>query len=55
MEFIRRMLPKDNSIARAYNLALVDFGTLICDKSEYNCETCFASNYCFYHEKGVNT
>jgi len=53
LEFVSRMLPKDGSIARTYNLALVDFGALVCTKRDPECERCFASGYCDYYRTEV--
>ncbi|AGB17586.1 A/G-specific DNA glycosylase [Halovivax ruber XH-70] len=42
--FTERLVPDE---ARAYNLALLDFGALIC-QTEPLCEQCFANEYCIY-------
>ena len=54
MEFTKRMLPDDGSTAQRYNLALVDFGALVCEKLEPICEVCFAPEYCSYYEEEVD-
>lgn len=41
------LLPADR--ARTYNLALIDFASLVCTAQSPNCEMCFANNYCPYH------
>jgi A/G-specific adenine glycosylase len=53
LEFVSRMLPDDGATARTYNLALVDFGALVCTKRGPECETCFASDYCDYYRTEV--
>lgn len=50
VEFATEMLPDDPSRARTYNLALLDFGALTCQKREPRCETCPASSYCTYYQ-----
>lgn len=47
-EFATQMLPESGTDARAYNLALLDFGAAVCQKREPQCEECFASGYCTY-------
>ena len=47
-EFAGEMLPEDGQTARVYNLALIDFGTLVCTKLDPHCTECFASDYCEY-------
>lgn len=49
MEFASTMLPDDGKTARRYNLALLDFGSLVCTKRSPNCSECFASDYCQYY------
>jgi A/G-specific adenine glycosylase len=46
-EFASRMLPSDD--ARAYNLALLDFGAAVCGPDP-NCNVCFATAYCEYYQ-----
>lgn len=49
-----QMLPQDH--AARYNMALLDFGALICTDSTPECRTCFANAYCGYsQEEGGNT
>jgi A/G-specific adenine glycosylase len=45
-EFASQLLPPDD--ARAYNLALLDFGASVC-APDPNCSICFASTYCEYY------
>jgi A/G-specific adenine glycosylase len=54
MEFAAKMLPDDGTVARSYNLALVDFGALVCEKRQPQCEICFAADYCDYYETEVS-
>lgn len=49
LEFVSRILPNDGTAARTYNLALLDFGALVCTKRDPECESCFASEYCDYY------
>lgn len=49
-EFAAQLVPDDGEEARRYNLALLDFGALVCQKREPTCETCFASEYCRYYD-----
>lgn len=46
--FAEEILPDDGSVAREYNLALLDFGSLVCTKRSPSCEDCFARDYCVY-------
>jgi A/G-specific adenine glycosylase len=46
-DFAHRLLPETR--ARSYNMALLDFGALVCTPRSPNCENCFASNYCTYY------
>lgn len=48
-ELAVQLVPDDGDRARRYNLALLDFGALVCQKREPKCETCFASDYCRYY------
>lgn len=50
-EFATAMLPSDGKTARTYNLALLDFGALICTSGDPQCKICFASEYCDYYER----
>lgn len=45
LQFATRLVPKDD--ARAYNLALLDFGASVCQPDPL-CQRCFASGYCKY-------
>ena len=49
MTFTQRLVPDE---ARAYNLALLDFGALVC-QDEPLCEQCFANEYCVYFQDSV--
>jgi len=46
-DFARRLLPEER--ARSYNLALLDFGALVCTPRLPDCKQCFASDYCTYY------
>jgi A/G-specific adenine glycosylase len=48
--FAAEMLPNEGSIARTYNLALLDFGAIVCRKREPRCSECFANEYCDYYQ-----
>jgi A/G-specific adenine glycosylase len=50
-EFAGEMLPEDYEAARRYNLALLDFGALVCKPRTPDCETCFATDYCEYYAR----
>lgn len=47
LTFTQRLVPDK---ARAYNLALLDFGALVC-QTEPLCEQCFANEYCIYFQE----
>lgn len=49
-DFATEMLPDDPIQARTYNLALLDFGALTCQKRTPLCETCPANSYCVYYQ-----
>lgn len=49
-DFAARMLPGEGHEAREYNLALLDFGALVCQKRDPLCSECFAAEYCHYHQ-----
>jgi len=49
-EFALERLPEDGSRARTYNMALLDFGALVCTKQEPRCAACFAQEYCSYYQ-----
>lgn len=49
LAFTQRLVPDD---ARAYNLALLDFGALVC-QTEPLCEQCFANEYCVYFREST--
>lgn len=55
IEFVSKMLPQDGTVARTYNLALVDFGALVCTKRGPQCERCFARDYCTYYGQEVDS
>lgn len=48
LRFAERLVPDDD--ARTYNLALLDFGALVC-QTDPRCSACFASDYCDYYQK----
>lgn len=47
--FAEEMLPAGGSRARTFNLALIDFGAMLCTKRDPECERCFAKEYCRYY------
>lgn len=49
-DFALDLLPNDGARARTYNLALLDFGVLVCTKREPRCPECFAQEYCSYYQ-----
>ena len=49
LTFTQRLVPDE---ARVYNLALLDFGALIC-QPEPLCEQCFANEYCVYFQEST--
>ena len=53
-EFAVEMLPSDKEVARKYNLALLDLGTLVCEKRDPQCRDCFAREYCSYYRSEVD-
>ncbi|WP_241768029.1 hypothetical protein [Haloferax sp. ATB1] len=50
LTFTKRLVPDE---ARAYNLALLDFGALVCQTAPL-CEQCFANEYCVYFQELVS-
>ncbi len=48
-EFAREILPESGVDARRYNIALLDFGALVCEKLDPQCSVCFATDYCEYY------
>lgn len=44
------LVPDDPSLARAFNLALLDLGALICTSENPDCENCPLSSTCAYAE-----
>lgn len=48
-EFARELLPETSEEVRTYNLALLDFGALVCRKRDPACDACFANEYCRYY------
>lgn len=50
-EFTIKMLPEEGQEARTYNLALLDFGALVCTSADPHCQECFASSYCEYYQQ----
>jgi len=46
-DFARHLLPERE--ARSYNMALLDFGALVCTPQSPDCDYCYASNYCTYY------
>lgn len=47
-EFAGELLPEGE--AGAYNLALLDFGALVCTDQSPSCKECFAREYCDYYQ-----
>lgn len=52
-QFALSLLPEEGSRARTYNLALLDFGALVCTKAGPKCSKCFAPEYCSYYRTTV--
>lgn len=46
-QFAYDMLPEQH--VAQYNLALIDFGALVCTPQKPACETCFTNEYCNYY------
>lgn len=51
LTFTQRVVPEE---ARVYNLALLDFGAMIC-QTEPLCEQCFANEYCVYFQESARS
>lgn len=47
-EFAERVLPEDDY--RRFNLALLDFGAMVCKSRIPKCETCFFTDVCEYYD-----
>ncbi|QGN08138.1 hypothetical protein Hrd1104_00170 [Halorhabdus sp. CBA1104] len=47
--FADELLSTNGSEARRYNLALLDFGAIRCQKRDPGCTDCFAAEYCDYY------
>lgn len=54
-EFALSILPSNSNTARTYNMALLDFGAIVCRKTEPDCESCFSRRYCTYYADEANT
>jgi len=50
IQFAHRLVPEED--ARTYNLALLDFGALVC-RPEPLCERCFATEYCEFYDSST--
>jgi A/G-specific adenine glycosylase len=53
LRFTSQILPTNGPAARRYNLALLDFGALVCTKREPKCTQCFVSEYCTYYQNNL--
>lgn len=51
LQFAQRLVPEE--AARTYNLALLDFGALVC-RPEPLCEQCFATEYCAFYDSSTS-
>jgi len=51
-EFTKRMLPEDGAQARQYNLALLDFGSILCKPRSPDCGNCWAREMCTAFQEG---
>lgn len=49
LDLLEDLLPANR--ARQFNLALLDFGALVCKAQSPRCEECFANNYCRYYDR----
>lgn len=47
--FAEAILPVEGETARRYNMALLDFGALVCSTDTPTCDVCFAPSYCRYY------
>lgn len=43
------MLSEEN--VRRYNLALIDFGAMVCTSQNPACEACFIKEFCDYYQQ----
>jgi A/G-specific adenine glycosylase len=50
--FAAELLPDDGATARRYNLALLDFGALVCQKRDPLCEECPLADSCAFYTSG---
>ncbi|ADI02699.1 HhH-GPD family protein [Syntrophothermus lipocalidus] len=48
--FVEVLLPESNCVKR-FNLALVDFGALVCTHYHPHCDTCCIAPYCKYYSR----
>lgn len=46
--FAEAILPTEGETARRYNMALLDFGAIVCAPGTPSCDECFAPPYCDY-------
>jgi A/G-specific adenine glycosylase len=47
------LVPKIPDVARAYNLAILDLGALVCTPNDPNCEACPINEACRYYSEEV--
>lgn len=47
--FADAILPSEGETARRYNMALLDFGAVVCTPDTPACTVCFATPYCRYY------
>lgn len=45
------LVPSEPNIARAFNLAILDLGSIICTDKNPSCEKCPINNGCYYFQK----
>jgi A/G-specific adenine glycosylase len=48
--FLQAMTPKDPAVARSFNLAILDLGSLVCTPSDPDCESCPINAACQYYQ-----
>ena len=49
------LIPSDSDIARAFNLAILDLGALVCTSSNPGCESCPINGCCTYYSENKET
>lgn len=53
-ELLNALVPSDPAAARAFNLAILDLGALICTPDNPTCESCPINAACNYYQINVN-